>query len=231
MTGFKWVATAAVIACGASSLSWAPPAQAAAFRWHVLVEESSAPGFRGWKSSGFPAGWHVEGGVLSKEGSVDDLITTKTYGNFELELEWKLDKGGNSGIFYRGTRQYEHIYWSAPEYQLLDDANAPDGKNPLTSAAAAYSLYAAPGGVVRPFGQWNQTRLVVNGTHVEHWLNGQKVVDYELKSPDWTGKVAASKFAAYPGYGQATSGLIGIQGDHAGSLAIRHARLRRLPDR
>jgi hypothetical protein len=212
---------------------WLPAAarsaDAGAQGWNPLINDNMAPDWRGWKSPGFPAGWRVEGGVLSKDGPVDDLVTNGTYGNFELELEWKIGKGGNSGIFYRATREYDHIYWSGPEYQLLDDANAPDGKNRLTAAAAAYGLYAAIAGVVLPFDHWNTTRLIVKGTHVEHWLNGRKVVDYELKSPDWTGKVAASKFAAYPAYGLATAGLIGLQGDHPGALAIRRMRIRELP--
>jgi hypothetical protein len=197
--------------------------------WRPLLQQRAAPEWRGWSTPGFPAGWHVDGGVLSKEGQVDDLVTNETFGNFELEFEWKIGKGGNSGIFYRGTREYDHIYWSGPEYQLLDDANAADGKNRLTSAAAAYALYGAPAGVVLPFDHWNKTRIVVNGMHVEHWLNGRKVVDYELQGPDWKSKVAASKFSAYPKYGLAASGLIGIQGDHPGALALRHLRIRELP--
>lgn len=201
---------------------------AGAQAWHELLNDDSAPDWIGWKTRGFPAGWHVAGGVLSKQAEVDDLITNQAFGNFELELDWKIGKGGNSGVFYRGTREYDHIYWSAPEYQLLDDANAADGKKRVTAAASAYALYAAPAGVVLPFDHWNKTRIVVNGSHVEHWLNGRKVVDYELKSADWTSKVAASKFAAYPNYGRAAAGLIGIQGDHPGSLAIRHIRIREL---
>ncbi|HLZ98453.1 MAG TPA: DUF1080 domain-containing protein [Steroidobacteraceae bacterium] len=217
------------LVCGIWLPAAARSADAGAPGWHPLINDNMAPDWRGWKSPGFPPGWRVEGGVLSKDGPVDDLVTNGTYGNFELELEWKIGKGGNSGIFYRATREYDHIYWSGPEYQLLDDANAPDGKNRLTAAAAAYGLYAATAGVVRPFDHWNTTRLIVKGTHVEHWLNGRKVVDYELKSPDWTGKVAASKFAAYPAYGLATAGLIGLQGDHPGALAIRRMRIRELP--
>lgn len=211
-------------------LAFACTAQAAPSKaWHSLVERSSANAWRGWDAKDLPQGWHVDGGVLSKDGNVDDLVTRRQFGNFELELEWKIGKAGNSGIFYRGTRGYDHIYWSAPEYQLLDDANAPDGRNRLTSAASAYALYAAPAGVVRPFDQWNSTRIVVRGAHVEHWLNGRKVVDYELWSPDWKAKVAASKFAAYPDYGLAKKGYIGIQGDHPGTLALRHIRIRELP--
>jgi len=184
--------------------------------------------WRGWKSARFPAGWRIDGGTLIKQGEVEDLITHETFGDFELELEWQLSPGGNAGIFYRGTRGYDHIYWSAPEYQLLDDARHRDGRNRLTSAAAAYALYAAPAGVVKPADEWNTARIVVDGAHVEHWLNGRKVVSYELWSLDWKSKVAASKFAPYPNYGLAKEGLIGIQGDHAGTLTLRRIRIRAL---
>jgi hypothetical protein len=193
------------------------------------LEDHGASAWHGWKADGLPAGWHVAHGVLSKNGSVDDLVTNQSFGNFELELEWKMGRGGNSGLFYRGTREYEHIYWSAPEYQLLDDANAPDGSNRLTAAAAAYALYGAPAGIVRPFGHWNRTRLIVSGGHVEHWLNGRKVVEYDLWSSDWKARVASSKFAAYANYGLAMTGLIGLQGDHPGALSIRRIRVRELP--
>jgi hypothetical protein len=196
--------------------------------WHPLLQSNGAPDWRGWKEPGLPAGWRVVDGVLSKDGRVDDLVTTQSYGNFELELEWKIGKAGNSGVFYRGTREYNHIYWSAPEYQLLDDANDDDGKSPLTAAGSDYGLYGVPYGVVHPYDHWNKARIVVVGAHVEHWLNGKKVVEYELGSADWTQKVAASKFAAYPHYGLAKSGLIGIQGDHSGVLAIRNMRIREL---
>jgi hypothetical protein len=218
-----------LLACAAALFAAANPVSVTSGPWRSLLENDRAPDWRGWKEPGLPAGWHVAGGVLSKDGPVDDLVTNESFGNFELELEWKIGKGGNSGIFYRGTRGYDHVYWSGPEYQLLDDANAPDGKSRLTAAAAAYALYGAPAGVVLPFDHWNRTRLVVKGAHVEHWLNGRKVVEYELQSADWKKKVAASKFAAYPDYGMATTGLIGLQGDHPGTLAIRHIRIRELP--
>ena len=197
--------------------------------WQPLVGDHDAPAFRGWVEEGFPKGWHVDHGMLSKHGSVDDLVTLREYTNFELEFEWQLGTRGNSGVFYRGTRAYDHIYWSGPEYQLLDDAHAPDGKNRLTSAAAAYALYAAPAGVVHAAGHWNRSRIVVRGNHVEHWLNGRKVVSYELGSDDWAAHVAASKFKDYPGYGKAASGLVAIQGDHDGSLKLRGLRIRELP--
>ena len=201
----------------------------AASAWQSLMPGQGTVAWRGWESAGMPAGWHVANGVLSKNGPVDDLVTLKTYADFELELEWKIGKGGNSGIFYRGTREYDHIYWSGPEYQLLDDANAPDGARRETAAAAAYALYGAPAGVVAPHGHWNRTRLIVNGHHVEHWLNGQKVVEYELQGADWKSRVAATKFSDYPHYGLADQGLIGLQGDHPGTLALRRIRIRELP--
>jgi Domain of Unknown Function (DUF1080) len=197
--------------------------------WRVLFDGKLLDTFRGWRSDGMPQGWHVVDGTLAKEGHVDDLVTREQFGNFELELEWKIGRAGNSGVFYRGTREYDEIYWSGPEYQLLDDANAHDGRNPLTAAGSAYGLYGPPAGVVKPFGEWNKTRIVIKGDHVEHWLNGQKVVEYDFGSPEWKAKVAASKFSQYPHYGLAKAGLIGIQGDHPGSLALRHIRIRELP--
>ena len=214
--------------CVAILLVMSTPSEAASAKWQPLLEEQSAPAWRGWTTPGLPTGWHVDGGILSKDGPVEDLVTTREFTDFELEFEWKIGKGGNSGIFYRVTRDYDNVYWSGPEYQLLDDANAPDGRNRLTSAAAAYALYGAPGGIVSPFDHWNRSRLVVKGAHVEHWLNSRKVVEYELQSADWKTKVAASKFAAYPKYGLASTGLIGLQGDHPGTLAIRRIRIREL---
>lgn len=196
--------------------------------WRSLSDEKAADAWRGWKSATLPEGWQLSGDTLSKQGEVEDIVTREEFANFELELEWKVSKGGNAGIFYRGTREYSHIYWSAPEYQLLDDANHPDGDSRLTSAAASYALYAAPAGIVKPADEWNRARIVVNGAHVEHWLNGQKVVEYELWSPDWKAKVAASKFKPYPNYGLAKKGHIGIQGDHAGTLSVRGIRIRKL---
>src|SRR4249919_3312822 len=94
--------------------------------------------WRGYKSQAVPSGWRVSDGVIQKAGSAEDLVSRSMYGNFELQLDWMLAEGGNAGIFYRASEEYDHIYWSGPEYQLLDDAKAPDGKNPLTSAASAY---------------------------------------------------------------------------------------------
>ncbi|MDQ6829118.1 MAG: DUF1080 domain-containing protein [Gemmatimonadota bacterium] len=196
--------------------------------WRPLFDGTSTSGWRGYKSETVPSGWTVIDGVLTKNTSTDDIVSKEQFGDFELELEWKLGTGGNAGIFYRGTEEYDHIYWSAPEYQLLDDANAPDGRSRLTSAGAAYGLYPSPVGVVKPANEWNSTRIVVKGGHVEHWLNGQKLLEYELWSPDWEAKVKASKFGEWPNYGRAKSGYLAIQGDHDGKLELRGIRIREL---
>ena len=218
-------ASSSSTAAGASSLS---PEQRAA-GWRSLFDGTNTDAWRGYKEQSFPTGWQIVDGVLTKKGSVGDIMTKDQFGNFELALDWKLSPGGNAGIFYRGTEEYDHIYWSAPEYQLLDDAGHPDGKSRLTSAGADYDLYPSPAGIVKPADQWNSTLIVVNGNRVQHWLNGQKLLEYELGSPEWQAKVKASKFAAYPKYGMAPKGYIAIQGDHDGSLDIRNVRIRALP--
>jgi Domain of Unknown Function (DUF1080) len=207
-----------------------PPATASTAQgeWRSLIDPTMSA-WRGYKAQAMPAEWKVQDGVLSKVKSTTDIVTRDQFENFELEWEWKIHEGGNAGMFYRGTEEFEKIYFTAPEYQLLDDAKAPDGKNRLTSAAANYALYPAPAGVVKPADQWNSSRIVARGARVEHWLNGQKVVEYEVGSPDWEAKVKASKFATWPKYGRITRGHIGIQGDHDGELSIRNMRIRVLP--
>jgi hypothetical protein len=196
--------------------------------WKNLVDGNSLAAWRGYKTDTVPAGWSAKDGVLSKERPVRDIVTRDEYSDFELQLEWKITSGGNAGIFYRGTEEYDRIYWSAPEYQLLDDDNAPDGKNPLTRAATNYALYPRSAGTLKPVGEWNQTRILVKGAHVEHWLNGEKTVDYTLWSDDWKAKVAASKFKDWPHYGMSLKGRIALQGDHAGSLMFRNIKIREI---
>ena len=196
--------------------------------WRSLFDGSNTSAWRGYKSQSFPSGWRIVDGTLTKSGVVEDIMTREQFGNFQLALDWKLSQAGNAGIFYRGTEEYDHIYWSAPEYQLLDDSGHPDGGSRLTSAGADYGLYPAAAGVVKPADQWNSTLIVVNGNTVQHWLNGQKLLEYEIGSPDWEAKVKASKFVAYPNYGRAKSGFIAIQGDHEGALSLRNIRIREI---
>ena len=196
--------------------------------WQLLFDGRSTRGWRGFKHKVAPKGWVVQDGALVRAAGAGDLITQKLYRNFELALDWKISPGGNSGIMYRVTEDGEATYETGPEMQVLDDAKHADGASRLTSAGACYGLYPSPAGVVHPAGEWNQVRIVVNGNHVEHWLNDVKVVEYELLSPDWEAKVAASKFNQWKGYGRAPAGYIALQ-DHGDRVEYRSIRIRELP--
>jgi len=211
-----------------AALTVASPHAQSKSGWKVLFDGKSLDAWRGYKTDAVPKGWVVENGTLTKHDRVADIVSKDEFGNFELTMEWMIGEAGNSGIFYRGTEEYDHIYWSAPEYQLLDDAKAADNKTRLTCAGSAYALYPSPAGHLKPVGDWNRTRIVANGSHVEHWLNGVKLLEYELGSPDWEAKVKASKFKDWPNYGRASRGHIAMQGDHEGVLAFRNIRIREL---
>lgn len=158
-----------------------------------------------------------------------DLITRELYGDFELALEWKLSPGGNSGVMFRVTEDHERSYHTGPEMQILDDDVHRDGANPSTSTGANYALHPPTEDVVRPVGEYNEVRLVVRGPHVEHWLNGVKVVEYELWSDEWKEQVAATKFAQWPRYGLNRSGHVALQ-DHGNQVWFRNVKIRRLED-
>jgi 3-keto-disaccharide hydrolase len=196
--------------------------------WRLLFDGRTTRGWRGFRQQMAPRGWVVQDGALVRAGGGGDLISRGSYRNFELALEWKISAGGNSGIMYRVTEDWDETYQTGPEMQVLDDAGHADGASRLTSAGACFGLYPSPAGVVHPAGEWNQVRLVVNGHHVEHWLNGVKVVEYELLSPDWEARVAASKFAQWKGYGRAPAGHIALQ-DHGDRVEYRSIRIRELP--
>jgi hypothetical protein len=170
----------------------------------------------------------VVDGALVREGLGGDIMTTDTFDNFELTLEWKVAPGGNSGIFYRVTERADATYETGPEMQVLDDDRHRDGQSRLTSAGSLYGLYPAPVGAVKPAGEWNAVRIVVNGSHVEHWLNGVKVVEAEIGSDDWNQRVANSKFRQWPHFGKASRGHIALQ-DHGDWVAYRNIRIRVLP--
>ena len=218
-----FLATSIVLGAALFAESQQPPSA-----WRPLFDGTSLDAWRGFKTDSVPSGWRIVDRTLAKETPVGDIVSKEEFGDFELELEWKIGEAGNSGIFYRGTEEYNRIYWSAPEYQLLDDIKAEDNKTRLTCAGAAYALYPSPEGHLKPVGEWNQTRIVAKGAHVEHWLNGFKLLEYELWSPDWEAKVKSSKFNVYPNFGRAKKGHIALQGDHAGMLAFRNIRVREI---
>lgn len=195
--------------------------------WRVLFDGVSLDPWRGFRRGAVPAGWRVVDGAITRVGRAGDLITRDVFADFELTLEWMVEEGGNSGIMYRVTEDAAETYQTGPEMQVLDDAGHRDGASRLTSAGAVYGLYPAPAGVVRPAGEWNAARIVVRGSHVEHWLNGVEVAAYELGSPEWEARVAASKFRRWPGYGRARAGHIALQ-DHGDRVAYRNIRIRTL---
>lgn len=197
--------------------------------WTALFDGTSLTGWHNYDTPGKPVtGWSAENGLLVRTGEGGDLTTDRQYANFELELEWKVEKGGNSGIIYRIDHAAEKTYISGPEMQILDDAVHTDGKNPLTAAGANFALHPTVPGLNKGAGQWNAVRLVVTGAHVEHWLNGKQVVAYELGSADWEARRKASKFANAERYGRARRGHIALQ-DHGDRVSFRNVRIRELP--
>ena len=176
--------------------------------------------WRGYQRATFPEGsWVREGDMLRTVAEAEpiDLITRQQYRHFELTLEWRVARGGNSGVLYRVTEALPHAWQSGLEMQLLDDAHHPDGQTPETSAGALYGLIAQRRTVLQPIGSFNTARVVVCASHVEQWLNGVLVVAYTLPSAALAALVAHSKFQALPGFGQAARGHIALQ--HHGDSA------------
>lgn len=195
--------------------------------WRLLFDGRTTAGWTGFRRDSV-TGWRVEDGALVRVGPGGDIVTTEQFANFELALEWNVAPGGNSGIFFRVTDNAAGVYETGPEMQVLDDSGHADGKSRLTAAGSNFGLHAAPAGVVQRAGEWNRVRLVVNGSHVEHWLNGTKVVEYELWSPEWKALVQSSKFRQWQGYGRALTGRIALQ-DHGDRVAYRDIKIRVLP--
>lgn len=229
--------TMSFAAIGFAVVLTAAPAAQQPGPWKSLFDGKTLDAWRIYKSERAPklcgpgettACWEIKDGVLQKDGNANDLASKEQFGDFELELEWKIGEAGNSGLFYRGTEEYNAIYWSAPEYQLLDNINAADNKKDNHLAGSVYDLYAAPKDAAKPAAEWNQTRVVAKGTHVEHWLNGKKVAQYDVGSPDWDAAFQASKFKTYANFAKAPKGYLGIQGNHPGTLALRNIRIREI---
>lgn len=220
------------------------PAEKAA-GWKLLFDGHDSTGWRSTRSNAFPSsGWEVKDGVLAvtesggeEGGNAGDIITTREYTNFELTVDFRLTRGANSGIKYfvdlNDTSGHEgHGSNIGFEYQLLDDAVHPDAKKGKDGDRTIASLYdmipAAANKPTRPIGEWNTARIVIRGTHGEHWLNGVKVVEYDRKTPAFRALVAGSKYHIYPGFGEADRGYILLQ-DHGFPVQFRNIKLRELP--
>ena len=209
----------------------AAPAQAAADEsgFAPLFDGRSLAGWHAYKKPGQPiTGWDATDGTIVRTAAGGDLVADREYGDFDLRFEWKISPGGNSGVFYRGNEQEEAVYWTGIEYQVLDNERHPDGKNgPDRHAAAVYGMYPPVDAHTAPVGEWNQGRIVARGAHAEHWLNGSKVAEYELWTPEWKARVAQTKFKDWPGYGMSKRGVIGLQ-DHGDEVSYRNIRIKEL---
>jgi hypothetical protein len=194
--------------------------------WRLLFDGQTPSGWRGFNKDSFPErGWQVSDGCLVRVGPGGDITTDEKFADFELQLEWRISPGGNSGIFFRSAEGFRWPWETGPEMQVLDNAEHADGQNPKTSAGSNYALHAPVRDVTRPVGFFNQVRLIAKGPHVEHWLNGVKIVEYELESPEWAKLVAESKFKSLPNYGRLASGHIVLQ-DHGDKVWYRNIKIR-----
>jgi hypothetical protein len=199
--------------------------------WQLLFDGKSMENFKGFRKDEVPSAWQVEDGAIafaSERGG--DLITKDQYKNFEFSIDWKISEGGNSGIMYHVSEDtvYHNTYNSGPEMQVLDDERHPDAKagvNGNRQAGALYDLIPLSTPAVKPAGQWNTARLLVKDGHVEHWLNGKKVVEYEIGSPGWDSLVQQSKFAPMKGFGREEQGHIALQ-DHGDKVWFRNIKIR-----
>ena len=198
-------------------------------KWEVLFDGERVNGLRGYRQSGFPSNdWAVVDGTLKTiPGHVVDLISENIYKDFELELEWKVAKGGNSGIFYYATEEGDFIWQTAPEMQVLDNEVHVDGKDTMTSAGALYAMIAPSKNVVKPAGKFNKVRIKVLNGKVEHWLNGVKIVEYIYQSNAMWQLVDKSKFKSMPFFAKASQGRIGLEGD-LGEVWYKNIRIKRL---
>jgi len=198
--------------------------------WIILFDGGSTDAWRGFHREDFPPqGWLIENGALKTivGGDRCDIITKDIYKDFELELECKVSPGGNSGIFYRATEEYDDVWQSAPEMQVLDDDFHQDGLDPKTSAGSLYALIAPTNKVLLPVGEFNKVHLIVNKNHVEHWLNDVKILAFELDSDSLKNLIAESKFKDYPNFGKAREGHIALQ-HHGDEVWYRNVRIRSL---
>jgi len=198
--------------------------------WKLLFDGKTTNGWRTYKNKQTDD-WDVKNGELycKMEGVTKraDMITNDVYENFELQIDWKIAPKENSGIIYMVTEENGATYESGPEYQLIDDLGYPDKLSDKQLSGANYDMQPPNAKVSKPAGQFNHTLIVVNKGHVEHWLNGTKVVEYELWSPEWEKQKANSKWKDVKPYGMSKSGHIALQ-DHGGGVAFKNIKLKPL---
>jgi len=204
--------------------------QEAAAGWKLLFDGSSTAGWVALGTTAFPTkGWSAVDGTLrhEKSGGGGDIVTSEAHLNFELTWEWKIGQGGNSGVKYNLPDPNKAVGF---EFQMLDDERHPDaGKGLIHQTGALYDLIEPDAArKTKPAGEWNQSRLLVDGTHVEQWLNGAKTVSFEIGSPELLERVANSKYKKVKGFGMKTPSPILLQ-DHGDEVIFRDIKLRDLP--
>ena len=196
--------------------------------WQLLFDGRSMEHWRGYEQDSMPPGWQIIDGAMAnvEPAHGGDIVTLEKYADFELEMEWMVPTDGNSGIMFHVTEDHGAPWATGPEMQVADDSSL-DGESNKNSAGSNYDVHAPAQFVTRPAGTWNHVRLVVDGPRVEHWMNGVKIVEYELWSEEWKEAVARSKWANYPDYGLRETGHIALQGDHT-AVSYRNIKIRRL---
>lgn len=200
--------------------------------WIALFDGTSLDGWRGYRKQSVPAAWKVEDNTLAftpvaDRGERGDIMTREQFGDFELEYEWRISPGGNSGVMWRVTEELEYPWQTGPEQQVLDDARHADGKIPSHRAGALYDLVEPPANVTRPVGEFNQARIVVRGSRVQLFLNGQQTADVDFGSEEGKRLLANSKFKSMPRFAQNARGHIVLQ-DHDDPVWYRNIRVRAL---
>ncbi len=203
--------------------------------WVLLFDGKTLNGWRTYQHKPSTS-WVAENGMLvskadhSATAKHADLITDKEYGNFELQIDWKIPQKANSGIMYRVTEDQSQTFESGPEYQLIDDKGYANEIEPEQASGANYAMNAPSEVAANPVGEWNHTVIIVNNNHVEHWLNGKKVVEYELGSDDWKNRKEKSKWKDAAGYGAAKKGHIALQESHGveGDILFKNIKIKEL---
>ena len=198
--------------------------------WKLLFDGKSTTGWRSFKKPKFPdKGWEVQEGLLHKipKAGGGDIITEATFENFDLRWEWKVAPGANSGLKYFVTEERKEAL--GHEYQLIDDERHEDAKKAAGKRVTAsfYDVLKPNGTMPKPAGEWNQSRVLVQGNHVEHWLNGDKVLEYELGSEALKAAVAQSKFKNVEGFGSRAQCHLLLQ-DHGDEIWFRNIKIREL---
>ena len=196
--------------------------------WHLLFNGKDMSQWRNFKGEGVKQQWQIEGDTMTlTAGGGGDILTKKSYQNFDLKLEWKIAKKGNSGIFVLADEKGSAIYSHAPEIQILDNKEHPDNKIDSHLAGSIYDLFAAPSSAHKEAEQWNDVRIRLNDNHLEVWQNGISTTSIVIGSTTWNALVKNSKFATWQGFAESQQGHIGLQ-DHGDRVWFKNIKIKEL---